>query len=125
MYSCNFSLFSHIASPDLSDFLAADVRSFDQADFGLLFSAGPVFENIERVVLNSESVLLGPGSVGPAGRTTRSSASVHTPASHPGSSSHQFREPVSVSTNQTVKSHYSLYHIYITYFYTAKLCTSF
>lgn len=92
VYSCDFSLFNNknqIASPDLSDFLAADVWSYEhQADFGLLFSAGPVFENTERVVVNSESVRLGSGSVEAAGRTTRSSASVHTPASHPGSSSY-------------------------------------
>lgn len=92
VYSCDFSLFNNknqMASPDLSDFLAADVWSYErQADFGLLFSAGPVFENTERAVVNRESVRLGSGPVEAAGRTTRSSASVHTPASHPGSSSY-------------------------------------
>lgn len=88
MYSCDFNK-NQIASPDLSDFLAADVLSYEhQADFGLLFSAGPVFEDTERVVVNRESVRLGSGPVEAAGRTTRSSASVHTPASHPRSSSY-------------------------------------
>lgn len=92
VYSCDFYLFNNknqVACPDLSDFLAADVWSYEhQADLGLLFSAGPVFENTECVVVNIESVRLFWGFVEAAGQTTHRSASVHTPASHPRSSSY-------------------------------------
>lgn len=69
VYSCDFYIFNsknRMASPDLSEFLAPDVC--------MVFSVGPVvFENTVRL-----------GS----GRRTRSSESVHTPASHPRPSSY-------------------------------------
>lgn len=103
VYSCDCYLFNNknqVACPDLSDFLAADVWSFEhQADFG------PVFENTECVAVSSESVRLFWGFVEAAGQTTRRSASVHTPASQPRSSSSSLLS--SESLCRAAQTHYT------------------
>lgn len=104
VYSCGFYIFNsknRMASPDLSDFLAADVCWYEhQADVCMVFSVGPVvFENTVRL-----------GS----GRRTRSSASVHTPASHPRPSSYSLLSSQSLCQTHitNIQENYTLFLVF-------------
>lgn len=96
--SCDFYIFNsknRMASPDLSDFLAADVCWYEhQADVLV------VFENTVRL-----------GS----GRRTRSSASAHTPASHPRPSSYSLLSSQSLCQTH-ITENYTLFLVYTTAF---------